>query len=88
MDLGCLVITSRLISGYELGSIPRTPTKMKKKYLHKLVQIKYDGKPEIGFVIEETRNYDGIIEVRVLLQKTKQRLYFSTAFTKPKLLEE
>lgn len=61
---------------------------MKNKYLHKLVEVMFNGQSYIGFVIEETRNYDGIIEVRVLLQKTKQRLYFSTAFTKPKLLEE
>ena len=61
---------------------------MKNKYLHKLVQIKYDGKPEIGFVIEEFGSYYGDIQVIVLLQRLNKTAFFDTNFCKPKLLEE
>ena len=58
------------------------------KYLHKLVEINYDGKEEIGFVLKEEQNYDGGILVSVLLQRLNKIIFFDTSFTKPKLLEE
>lgn len=62
---------------------------MKKyKYLHKLVEIKYDGKQEIGFVVEEFEDFYGQLKIRVLIQRTKQTVFFSTMFSKPKVLEE
>ena len=61
---------------------------MKNKYLHKLVEVNYDGKLEIGFVIEEFEDFHGEMKIRVLLQRTKEKVFFNTMFGKPKLLEE
>ncbi len=72
-----------------MGATPTWSTNMRKcKYLHKLVEIKYDGKPEIGFVVEETGDYYGGIQIRVLLQRLNKTVFFDTNFNKPKLLEE
>jgi len=60
----------------------------KSKYLHKLVEIKYDGKKELGFVIEEIVDYYGNMQVVVLLQRINKTVFFDTNFNKPKLLEE
>jgi len=58
------------------------------KYLHKLVEVMFDGKEEIGFVVEEFEDFHGEMKIRVLLQRTKQTVFFNTMFSKPKLLEE
>jgi hypothetical protein len=75
--------------GTDVGATPTGTTIMKKyKYLHKLVEIKYDGKKELGFVIEEFIDHYGGNQVRVLLQETKQTIFFDTKFFTPKVLEE
>ena len=69
-----------------MGATPTWSTTM--KYLHKLVEINYEGKPEIGFVLEELENFYGEIKVRILLQRTERIVFFDTNFCKLKLLEE
>jgi hypothetical protein len=74
--------------GTDVSATLTGSTIMKKyKYLHKLVEIKYDGKKELGFVIEEFIDYYGGNQVRVLLQETKRTIFFDTKFFTPKVLE-
>lgn len=72
--------------GTDVGATPTGTTTM--KYLHKLVEINYEGKPKIGFVIDEFENFYGEIKVRILLQRTERIVSFDTNFCKLKLLEE
>jgi hypothetical protein len=58
------------------------------KYLHKLVEVNYNGKEEIGFVIDEFESFYGDNKIRVLLQRTGEKVFFNTIFGKPTLLEE
>ena len=58
------------------------------KYLHKLVEVNYDGKLEIGFVVEEFEDFHGEMKIRVLLQRTKEIVSFYSIYNQLKLLEE
>ena len=72
----------------DVGSTPTGTTTMKHKYLHKLVEIKLDGKFQTGFVIDEFESFYGDNKIRVLLQRTGEKVFFNTIFGKPTLLEE
>ena len=61
---------------------------MKHKYLHKLVEIKLDGKFQTGFVIEEIDAAHGDVKWRALMQKTKEIVSFYSIYNQLKLLEE
>ena len=72
--------------GTDVGATPTGTTTM--KYLHKLVEVNYNGKEEIGFVIDEFESFYGDNKIRVLLQRTGEKVFFNTIFGKPTLLEE
>ena len=61
---------------------------MKHKYLHKLVEIKLDGKFQTAFVIEEIDAAHGDVKWRALMQKTKEIVSFYSIYNQLKLLEE
>lgn len=71
-----------------VGSTPTGTTTMKHKYLHKLVEIKLDGKFQTGFVIEEFDADHGDYQWEVLMQKTKEIVSFYSIYNQLKLLEE
>ena len=72
----------------DVGSTPTGTTTMKHKYLHKLVEIKLDGKFQTGFVIEEFDADHGDYQWEVLMQKTKEIVTFYSIYNQLKLLEE
>lgn len=72
----------------DVGSTPTGTTTMKHKYLHKLVEIKLDGKFQTGFVIEEFDADHGDLKWKVLMQKTKEIVSFYSIYNQLKLLEE
>ena len=61
---------------------------MKYKYKDRFIQIQFDGEQHIGYVLGEVEDHYGGICISVLVQKTRQTIYFDTSFGKPKILWE
>ena len=54
---------------------------MKYKYKDRFIQIQFDGEQHIGYVLGEVQDHYGGICISVLVQKTRQTIYFDTART-------
>lgn len=61
---------------------------MKYKYKDRFIQIQFDGKQHIGYVLGEVQDGYGSTCISVLLQNIAQTIYFDTSFGKPKILWE
>jgi hypothetical protein len=57
------------------------------KYLHKFVEVNYDGEQHIGFVVEEYESFYAETIIKVFLQRTLQTVVVDTEFGKAKILE-
>jgi hypothetical protein len=58
-----------------------------KTYLNKLIKFYHNGKPEIGFVLEQWPDGSPYF-LRILFQRTGQIDILGVVTSKPKLLEE